>query len=93
MYYHRAREPFRSAPTKDVSAMMWRVQVFEPFLERMRTDVSYREPVQAYCDFLHHRFNLSRAQGRDVPSAEAYINWAESGFPGYTLEEIAELHP
>ncbi len=36
LHYHRAREPFRSAPTKDVSAMMWRVQVFEPLMERIQ---------------------------------------------------------
>ncbi len=90
LHYHRAREPFRSAPTKDLSAMMWRVQVFEPLMERIRQDVPDVEPVQAYTDFLHHRFIMSSAQGRDVPSAEAYIHWAESGYPGYTLEELAQ---
>ena len=89
LHYHRAREPFSSAPTKDVSAMMWRVQVFEPFLERIRADVRDRQPIQAYTDFLHHRFNLSSSQGRDVPSAEAYIHWAKEGFPGYSMDEVA----
>jgi hypothetical protein len=92
LHYHRARDPFRSAPTKDLSAMMWRVQVFEPLMERIKHDVPHIEPVQAYTDFLHHRFNLSYSQGRDVPSAEAYVNWAEEGFPGYSLEELAERH-
>ncbi len=90
LHYHRAREPFRSAPTKDLSAMMWRVQVFEPLMERIRQDVKDVEPVQAYTDFLHHRFNMSSAQGRDVPSAEAYVHWAAEGYPGYTLEELAQ---
>jgi hypothetical protein len=92
LHYHRAREPFRSAPTKDLSAMMWRVQVFEPLMERIKNDVPRVEPVQSYTDFLHHRFNLSYSQGRDVPSAEAYVNWAAAGFPGYSLEELAERH-
>jgi hypothetical protein len=92
LHYHRAREPFRSAPTKDVSAMMWRVQVFEPLMQRIRNDVPDIEPVQAYTDFLHHRFLLSSGLGRDVPSAEAYVAWAEAGYPGYTLEELAERH-
>lgn len=87
LHYHRAREPFRSATTKDLSAMMWRVQVFEPVLERIRNDVSDREPIQAYTDFLHHRFLVSSSQGRDVPSAEAYVHWAENGYPGYEFEE------
>jgi hypothetical protein len=90
LHYHRARDPFRSAPTKDVSAMMWRVQVFEPFMERIRADLTDREPVQAYTDFLHHRFLLSTSQGRDVPSAEAYVEWAAAEYPGYSLEELAE---
>ena len=90
LHYHRAREPFRSAPTNDLSAMMWRVQVFEPLLERIRTDLPDAEPVQAYTDFLHHRFMMSSEQGRDVPSAEAYVHWAEEGFPGYSLEELAQ---
>ncbi len=90
LHYHRAREPFRSAPTKDLSAMMWRVQVFEPLMARIRQDVPAVDPVQAYTDFLHHRFTMSTAQGRDVPSAEAYVHWAEANFPGYTLEELAQ---
>jgi hypothetical protein len=89
LHYHRARDPFRSAPTKDLSAMMWRVQVFEPLMERIRQDVPHMDPVQAYTDFLHHRFRMSSLQGRDVPSAEAYVHWAEEGYPGYSPEEIA----
>jgi hypothetical protein len=87
LHYHRAREPFKSAPTWDLSAMMWRVQVFEPLLERIRVDVPHREPIQAYTDFLHHRFIMSSGQGRDVPSAEAYIHWAELDYPGYLPDE------
>jgi hypothetical protein len=92
LHYHRARDPFRSAPSKDLSAMMWRVQVFEPFMERIKVDVPGLEPVQAYTDFLHHRFHLSSAQGRDVPSAEAYVDWAKAGYPGYSFEELVERH-
>lgn len=87
LHYHRAREPFRSAPTNDLSAMMWRVQVFEPLLDRIRTDIPSREPIQAYTDFLHHRFEMSSGQGRDVPSAEAYVHWAENEYPGYSPAE------
>ena len=71
LHYHSAREPFSSAESRDLMAMMWRVQIFEPVLQRIKADVPYREPVQAYADFLHHRFLMSSAQGRDVGSAEA----------------------
>jgi hypothetical protein len=83
MHYHGAREPFRGAESRDLMAMMWRVQIFEPLLQRIRVDVPQREPVQAYADFLHHRFLISSAQGRDVGSAEAYIDWVKEGYPGY----------
>lgn len=88
LHYHQAREPFRSATGKDISAMMWRVQVFEPMLQRIRTDLPDRDPIQAYTDFLHHRFLMSSGQGRDVPSAEAYAMWAEAGHPGYAPEDF-----
>ncbi len=90
LYYHRAREPFKSASTKDLSAMMWRVQVFEPLLERIKVDIPQREPIQAYTDFLHHRFIMSSGQGRDVASAEAYIHWTDAGYPGYEPDEYEE---
>ena len=83
LHYHSAREPFKSAENRDLMAMMWRVQVFEPLLQRIKADLPGREPVQAYTDFLHHRFLMSSSQGRDVDSAEAYIHWVREGFPGY----------
>lgn len=83
LHYHSAREPFSTAESRDLMAMMWRVQIFEPLLQRIKTDVPDREPVQAYADFLHHRFLMSSYQGRDVGSAEAYIHWAEGDYPGY----------
>lgn len=91
LHYHSAREPFSSAESRDLMAMMWRVQIFEPLLQRVRADVPQREPVQAYADFLHHRFLMSSAQGRDVGSAEAYIHWVNEGFPGYDPADPVEL--
>ena len=90
LHYHAAREPFRSAQSRDLMAMMWRVQVFEPLLQRIRSDVPHREPVQAYSDFLHHRFLMSSSQGRDVDSAEAYVHWVDQGFPGYNPKDPVE---
>jgi hypothetical protein len=52
-------------------------------LQRISNDVPGREPIQAYADFLHHRFLMSSTQGRDIGSAEAYVHWVDEGFPGY----------
>ena len=43
--------------------------------------------VQAYCDFLHHRFVLARAQARDVANDEAFQSWLDHGRPGYKLTD------
>ncbi len=78
------------APTpsgKDVSAIRWRVEIFEPLMERIRALPGRRteDPVQAFADFLHHRFVMSAAARRDVPDAEAFENWLAAGQPGYPL--------
>ena len=80
-----------SATGKAVAAIRWRVDVFEPLLQRISTDKEHSaDPVQAYCDFLHHRYLRSVEEGRDVPNAEAYESWKGAGFPG-SLETPAGI--
>ena len=68
---------------KAVAAIRWRVDVFEPLLSRIASDHQNAEDfVQAYCDFLHHRYLRSVEEGRDVANAEAYESWSTAGFPG-----------
>ncbi len=68
---------------KSVAAIRWRVDVFEPLLARIGSDHTGAEDlVQAYCDFLHHRYLRSVEEGRDVSNAEAYESWRDAGFPG-----------
>lgn len=43
------------------------------------------DPVQAYCDFLHHRYAISTSLGRDVPNDEAFADWVRRGQPGYPI--------
>lgn len=76
---------------KALAAIRWRVDVFEPLLQRISKDKELGgDPVQAYCDFLHHRYLRSVEEGRDVPNAEAYESWKGAGLPG-SLEEPAEI--
>ena len=64
--------------------MRWRVGVFEPLLERIRDlEPNAGDPVQAYCDFLHHRFVMSRAAGFDVGNDAALESWIAANQPGY----------
>jgi hypothetical protein len=78
----------RSAPSqKDLSAILWRVEVFEPMLVRLQ-ELDHRhtsDPVQAFCDLLHHRYVISAAARRDVPTDEAIEHWISAGQPGYPL--------
>ena len=68
------------------SAIQWRVGVFEPLLARIEAEGNGDDdPVQGYCDFLHHRFGLSYDAGRDVPNEEAFADWLAKGRPGYEV--------
>ncbi|MCP4248260.1 MAG: DUF4032 domain-containing protein, partial [bacterium] len=86
-YYLAHQQDGDSATGKAVGAVRWRVGVFEPWLARIR-EVSPVEidPLQAYCDFLHHRFVMSRSAGFDVGNNAAFDDWAKQGRPGYDLE-------
>lgn len=71
----------------DVSAIRWRAEVFEPLMTAIRDlpDRPTPDPLQSYCDFLHHRYVISKARGRDVPNTEAFNDWVEKGQPGYPV--------
>jgi hypothetical protein len=72
---------------RSVAAIRWRVEVFEPLLSRIK-GLEWRrtvDPVQAYTDFLHHRYGLSVALGQDVPNDEAFESWLAADQPGYPI--------
>jgi hypothetical protein len=58
-------------------ARRWREDVLEPTLRRLAPVIGPgRDPVQAYCDVLEHKWLLSEAAGRDVgldAAIEAYL--------------------
>ncbi len=85
--YHESKLAVSEA-NKAVAAVMWRVGTFEPMLKRIEAEMGGQgdNPVQKYCDFLHHRYLLSYNQSRDVPNEEAFADWMESGMPGFDLE-------
>ncbi len=87
LHRYEAAHTGDSSSTKSITAIRWRVEVFEPMLARIaalparHTD----DPVQAFTDFLHHRYVLSSEAGRDIPNDEAFAAWVEAGRPGYPL--------
>lgn len=81
--YHIALSGGRS---RQASALSYRVEVFEPWMERLRATEGVIDPVQAFCDLLVFRYEESVAEERAVPTEEAFEGWLAAGRPGYPLE-------
>lgn len=86
LYYHQAGAEATTATAKEVSAIRWRVAVLEPWFRRIEALEGIVDPVQAYCDLLHHRYVMSQGLGRDVGTEAAFEDWLARGRPGYPLE-------
>lgn len=86
LYYYRA---FHCDEDQRVVDLRWRLEEFEPWIARLREEVT-SDPVQAYCDLLHHRWVLSTRAERSISTEEAYRNWIELGRPGRPIIETDE---
>ncbi len=86
LYHFQTGEDIRTPTLKNVSAIKWRVGRFEPVMERIREIPDIADPIQAFCDLLHHRYVISSAVGRDVETMEALDDWLAAGRPGYPEE-------
>jgi tRNA A-37 threonylcarbamoyl transferase component Bud32 len=87
---HR-RSPGTGAGTDDPAAVhRWRIEVFEPGMERAHAAVGHRgDPVQAYCDLLEVRWLLSEKAGADVGDETALAALAARSVPGDSAAELA----
>lgn len=83
LHYHQAVHGGDTATGKDVAAIQWRVAHFEPMMARLRQIDGLADPVQAFCDVLHHRYLLSAEAGHDVGTETALDDWVRLGRPGY----------
>ncbi|MGH1489740.1 MAG: DUF4032 domain-containing protein [Acidimicrobiales bacterium] len=87
LYHHAAGKGMTSPTGKTVAAIQWRVGVFEPMLAKIaELEENTIEPLQAFCDFLHHRYKLSSEAGRDIGDTEAFDLWVSAGRPGFDLD-------
>ncbi|HUO46630.1 MAG TPA: DUF4032 domain-containing protein [Acidimicrobiia bacterium] len=86
LHYFSVRSGGDSMTGKSVHAVRWRINEFEPTLARIRQLAGVVDPVQAYCDLLHHRYMIAAGLGRDVSTLEAFADWIERGRPGYPLD-------
>jgi hypothetical protein len=62
--------------TDVAAARRWRREILDPALRRLRPVIGGRDPIQAYCDVLEHKWLLSERVRRDVgleAAIEAYL--------------------
>lgn len=83
LYYYRA---FRSDEDRRMVDLRWRLDEFEPWIARLASDLT-SDPVQGYCDLLHHRWWLSSRAERAISTEDAYRDWTEQGRPGRPIAE------
>jgi hypothetical protein len=82
LYYHRA---LRADEDQRMVDLRWRLEEFEPWIARLAADPT-SDPVQGYCDLLHHRWLLSSRAERAVSTEDAYRDWEEQGRPGRLID-------
>ena len=85
VYYYQARHTGRKNSGKSVAAIRWRVAEFEPMITKLRQTEGVLDPLQAFCDVLHHRYLASQQAGADVGTKQAYESWLAEGRPGYKI--------
>jgi hypothetical protein len=83
LHYYHAQTGVCTPTGKAVAAVQWRIGVFEPMLERLRAITGIVEPIQAYCDLLHHRYLKSCEYGCDMGTEAAFQDWLAIGKPGH----------
>ncbi|HEX9763010.1 MAG TPA: DUF4032 domain-containing protein, partial [Acidimicrobiia bacterium] len=97
LHYFLARLEATTETEKRVGAVRWLVESFEPMVRRISAEWGGADPAQGYSDLLHHRLEMAKSRGSDVPNQEAYDSWAAAGFPGFPLgsgddvEDVPEI--
>jgi hypothetical protein len=92
MREHVAWLRLRSGRTtaEEIGARRWRRHVLEPSLRMLRPAIGDRDPIQAYCDVLEHKWLLSERTGRDVGLKAAIDAYLAEGAPAPEVAPLAE---
>jgi tRNA A-37 threonylcarbamoyl transferase component Bud32 len=67
--------------SEEEGADIWRRDVFEPTVRRLRPHIGDLDPIQAYCDVLEQKWLLSERRKRDVGLEAALLAYLEEGAP------------
>jgi tRNA A-37 threonylcarbamoyl transferase component Bud32 len=84
----RLRAP--STVSEQEGAAIWRRDVLDPTLLRLAPVIGARDPIQAYCDVLEHKWLLSERAKRDVGLEAAIRAYLEEGAPAPEIPPTAE---
>jgi tRNA A-37 threonylcarbamoyl transferase component Bud32 len=76
--------------TEEEGAAIWRRDVLEPTLRRLAPVIGPRDPIQAYCDVLEHKWLLSERTKRDVGLEAAIGAYLAEGAPAPEVPPAAE---
>ena len=84
------RSRSRRTVTEEAGARRWRRDVLEPALRRLRPAIGNRDPIQAYCDVLEHKWLLSERAKRDVGLDAAIDAYLAEGAPAPEVAPAVE---
>jgi hypothetical protein len=76
--------------TEQEGAAIWRRDVLEPTLRRLAPMIGERDPIQAYCDVLEHKWLLSERARRDVGLEAAIKAYLAEGAPAPEVPPASE---
>jgi hypothetical protein len=78
--------------SREEGAARWRAERLDPALARLADVIGPgRDPLQAYCDLLEHKWLLSERAGEDVGLEAAFASYVDIGAPApETTESLAE---
>lgn len=76
---------------EDAAARLWRREILEPALRRLAPAIGSRDPIQAYCDVLEHKWLLSERAGRDVGLQAAIAAYLAEGAPAPEAGRLADV--
>jgi tRNA A-37 threonylcarbamoyl transferase component Bud32 len=76
--------------SEEEGARIWRRDVLEPTLRRLRPVIGDRDAIQAYCDVLEHKWLLSERAKRDLGLEAAIKAYLAEGAPAPEIAPSAE---
>lgn len=86
LYYFQTKVGAATSSQKALAAIEWRIHVLEPMLQQLRALDGVSDPMQGFCDILHHRYMKSAEVDYDIGTEAALSHWLANGRPGYYIE-------